>query len=102
MIFGPMRPGRMGQGVVDGDRRPARPGVRPRNGPPLAVSTMRATRSAPSPAAQALVDGAVLGVDGDDLGPGRGPGPLDDRAAGDERLLVGQGQAPARPRGRPG
>ena len=31
----------MGQGVVDGDRRPARRGVRPRNGPPLAVSTMR-------------------------------------------------------------
>ena len=38
--------------------------VRPRNGPPDAVSTIRATSSAGSvAAAQALVDGAVLAVD---------------------------------------
>ena len=37
-------------------------GARPRNGPPLAVSTRRASSDGPA-AAQALVDGAVLGVD---------------------------------------
>ena len=35
------RPGRVRQRVVDRDRGRARPRVRPRNGPPLAVSTMR-------------------------------------------------------------
>ena len=50
--------------------------VRPRNGPPLAVSTKPGHRRARSPlAAQALVDGAVLGVDRDDLGPGGAGGP---------------------------
>ena len=45
------------------------------------------------------MQGTVLGVDGDDLGPGREPGPLHDRGPGDERFLVGQGQAAARLQG---
>jgi hypothetical protein len=41
-------------------------------------------------AAQRLVDGGVLGVDGDDLATAAGPGAGDDGPAGDEALLVGQ------------
>ena len=49
---------------------------------------------------QALMDGAVLGVHRHDLGARCDPGRLDDRAARDERLLVGQGQpAPRLQRG---
>ena len=57
-------------------------------------------RVARSDGLQALVDGAVLGVHRDDLG-ARGPaGPLHHRGAGDQRLLVGQGQpAPGFQRG---
>ncbi len=78
--------------------------VRPRNGPPLAVRTMRASRStlpvgADGVGPQALVDGAVLGVDGDDLGPRRAPGHRHHRPAGDEGLLVGQGQPVPGPQG---
>ena len=42
-------------------------------GPPLAVSTMRRDLVGGVAGAQALVDGAVLGVDGHELGAGRGP-----------------------------
>src|SRR5271155_3413234 len=55
---------------------------RPRNGPPPAL------RAPPGP--QALGDGGVLGVDRHDL-PGLGPAG-DQRAADDQRFLVGQGQ----------
>ena len=61
--------------------------VRPRNGPPLAVSTRRRT-SAARAAAQALGDGGVLGVDRHDLAGLRAR--RDQRAAHDQRLLVGQ------------
>ena len=71
--------------------------MRPRNGPPLAVSTIRATsRPASALDAQALVHGAVLAVDGHQLGARRRPQRLHDRAAGDEALLVGQRQPLAR------
>ena len=43
----PHRPRRMGQGVVDGRPWASSAAERPRNGPPLAVSTMRARRSTP-------------------------------------------------------
>ena len=39
------------------------------------------------------MDGAVLGVDGDQFGPRSLPQRLDDRAGGDEALLVRQGEA---------
>ena len=45
---------------------------------------------------QALVDGAVLGVHRHDLGPRGAAGLLHHRRAGDERLLVGQGETLAR------
>ena len=70
--------------------------VQPRKGPPEAVSSSRATSVVGLHRGQALVDGAVLGVDRDDLGPRGAPGLLHDRRAGDERLLVGQGQPLAR------
>ena len=77
--------------------------MRPRNGPPDAVSTIRATSSSGrSDGPQALVHGAVLAVDRHQLGARRAPDGLHDRAAGDERLLVGQRQAPARVEARPG
>ena len=88
----------MGQGVVHGHRgqlaRPPAPeraarGGEPAGGPPVVVAAVGTGRG------QALVDGAVLGVDRDDLGPRGPPGPLDDRGPGDQRLLVGQGQPPA-------
>ena len=70
--------------------------LRPRNGPPLAVSTIRCTRSGrpPPQRLQALVDRAVLAVDRDQLGAGGLPHPRDHRPAGDQRLLVGQREAP--------
>ena len=62
---------------------------RPRNGPPDAVSTSRATSSRAA-AAQALGERGVLGVDRDDLaGPRRR---RHQRAARDQRLLVRQRQ----------
>ena len=72
---------------------PARPPERPRNGPPLAVRTMRATRAGVVVGPQALVDRAVLAVDRHQLGARRAAGPLHHRSGGDQRLLVGQGQA---------
>ena len=44
--------------------------VRPRNGPPLAVSTIRPDASRSLTGAEALVDRAVLAVDGHQLGAG--------------------------------
>ena len=77
---------------------------RPRNGPPLAVRISRRT-SAAAPAAQALGQRRVLGVDRHDLPRPRHRG-LHQRAAGDQRLLVGQREgAPgraARPASAPG
>ena len=70
--------------------------LRPRNGPPLAVSTSRRT-SARRAAAQALGERRVLGVDRDDLVRPLDRGP-DQRTAGDERLLVRQREGAARPR----
>ena len=72
--------------------------MRPRNGPPLAVSS-DAGDLAPGVdrRAQALVHGAVLAVDRDQLGARRRPQRLHDRAGGDQALLVGQGQPLARP-----
>ena len=60
---------------------------RPRNGPPLAVTSNRRT-STSAAGAQALGQRGVLGVDRDELA--RRGQPRDDRAAGDQRLLVRQ------------
>ena len=73
--------------------------LRPRKGPPLAVTTRRRT-SAVRAGAQALGDGAVLAVHGNDLA-GRG-GALDQGAADDQGLLVGQGERRAGCQGRQG
>lgn len=67
--------------------------VRPRKGPPEAVTTSLRT-SARVAGGQGLEEGRVLGVDRDDLA-GLGEA-LDQRAAHDERLLVGQGEGAAR------
>ena len=48
------------------------------------------------PRPQALVDGAMLGIDGHDLSARRRPCPLHDRRAGDQRLLVGERQPATR------
>ena len=73
--------------------------VRPRNGPPDAVITI--SLDGPGPlAGDELVQGRVLGVDGDDRG-ARGLGELrDELAADDERLLVGQGEVDPLPQRR--
>lgn len=42
--------------------------------------------------AEALVDGAMLGIDRDELGAGSCPQRLDHRAGGDQAFLVGQGK----------
>ncbi len=47
---------------------------------------------APSARGQALEDGALLAVDGDDLGPAGSAFPVDELAGGDQGLLVGQAQ----------
>ena len=73
--------------------------VRPRNGPPLAVTTSRRPpRRVPPRRHWAMA--RVLGVHGDDLA-GLG-GRLDQRPADDQRLLVGQRERRARRPGRPG
>ena len=59
-------PGRVRQRLLDGDVGELGSRSRPRNGPPLAVSTRRRTSSG-VPAAQALGERRVLGVDGHDL-----------------------------------
>ncbi len=87
------RPGRMGQRLVHADRAqlvgaPA-PERSPRGGQQQAGDVVG------TPGAQALVERAVLRVDRDDLGPGCPAGPRHHRGAGDDRLLVGQGQPPA-------
>ena len=68
----------------------------PRNGPPDAVSSRRATSVVPCTAARHWCSGAVLGVDRDDLGTRRAARLLHDGRAGDQRLLVGQRQPLAR------
>ena len=68
--------------------------VRPRNGPPLAVSTIRDDLAAGVDAgSQALMDRAVLAVDGHQFGAGGRPQRLHHRRPGDEALLVGQRQS---------
>ena len=73
---------------------PARSAARrPRNGPPLAVSSNRGNLAVGvHRRAQALVDRPVLGVDGDQLGARNASERLHHRAGGDEALLVGQGE----------
>ena len=64
---------------------------RSRNGPPDAVRTSRRASSGPA-AAHGLVDRAVLGIHGDQLGSAL-PGFVEDELAGDDqRLLVGEGE----------
>ena len=63
--------------------------VRPRNGPPEAVTTSRSTVPARSPRDQ-LVQRGVLGVDRDQLRAGGLGQRGHELAADDERLLVGQ------------
>ena len=62
VIFGPMRQVGCAQRLVGRHARPAIAASRPRNGPPLAVSTRRATSAIRSPD-QALPDRGVLAVD---------------------------------------
>src|SRR5204862_409778 len=90
------------QGIVEGDvtkvgGRPAPEG--PTTGGEHDARDPAGAVPEPSAGGQALVDGAVLGVDGHDLGSRRCPDPLYDRATGDQRLLVGQGQAGTRLQG---
>jgi hypothetical protein len=68
--------------------------ARPRNGPPLAVSTSCGDALRPGfvAGAEALVQGPVFAVDGDQFSPGGATGALYHRTAGDQRLLVGQRQ----------
>ncbi len=73
--------------------------VRPRNGPPLAVSTIRATPRSPLRVGpQALVHGAVLAVDRDQLGAGRvrDSGCTTGPAAISDSLLASASRRPAR------
>ena len=82
----------MGQGVSHGDLRQAGLG-----GPAAKWSTRSREEEASHvvrsvDGGQALVDGAVLGVDRHDLGSRGAPGLLHHRRPGDQRLLVGQGQ----------
>ncbi len=69
--------------------------VLPRNGPPDAVMSRRGRRprSAP-PSARHWWRAQCSESTGHDLGPRGRPGPLDDRGAGDERLLVGEREPP--------
>ena len=101
VIFGPIAQVGWARASADGDRRPARRAVRPRNGPPLRREHDPAQLAAGAGAGpQALVDGAVLGVDRDELGARRRPQRLHHRPGGDERLLVGQRQPLAGPQRR--
>ena len=91
----------MGEGVVDRDlgqlgSRPApeRPARRRQHDPSDALVVVVG--------AQAHVDGAVLGVDRNQLGSGRLPSLLHDRRRGDQRLLVGERQPLARLQGAQG
>ena len=72
---------------------------RPRNAP-AAGGQHQPPHLGPRPAAQALRQRRVLGVDRDDLPRPRHRG-LDQRAAGDERLLVGQREGTAGSAARP-
>ena len=73
---------------------------RPRNGPAAGGEHEAGHPGRDVVGPQALVEGAVLAVDRDQLGPRGATGPLHDRAGGDQRLLVGQRQpAPGLERG---
>ena len=82
---------RCGAGLLDRDR-PERPQV------PVPQRSARAREDdtadlVPPPAAERLVDGAVLGVDGKDLRT-RGPGRREEKLSGDDQgLLVGEREA---------
>ena len=84
----------MGERVLDADRREL--GTRSAAERATAGSEDDLAHVGSGAGAQALVHGAVFGVDGDDLGSRRRPRPLHHGATGDERLLVGQGQSSAR------
>ena len=92
-------PGRMGQGIGDGDRFQLSSGAAPEGS---AASRQddggHPIRMIVGP--QALVNGAVLGVDRNDLGPRIGADPLNHRSGRDQRLLVGQPEPLARLQGR--
>jgi hypothetical protein len=84
----------MGQRILHGDL--AQLGAGPSPERPAAGGEEEAgdpVRPAGGVGVDALVYGGVLAVDGDQLGTGRGSRSLDDRPAGDERLLVRQRQA---------
>jgi hypothetical protein len=86
----PHLPGGMGQGLF---RRDVGQGLAaPAAEGPAAGGQHQPPDLGSPPGPQALGDGRVLGVDRDDL-PGLGPAG-DQRAADDQRLLVGQGQRP--------
>ena len=96
--LGAHRPGRVGQGV--GRRHRLQLGPAP--APEGAAAGGQYHRHHPAGVVvgpQALVDGAVLGVHWDDLGPRSGPGPLHHRASRHQRLLVGQPEPLARLQG---
>ena len=80
-------PGRVGQRLLGRDVGAARSRVRPRNGPPLAVSTSRRTSSARPPRRHCA--SALCSESTGTIWPGLAR-LGDQRAADDQRLLVGQ------------
>ena len=100
MTFGPMA--HVGWAKASSTRTPTSSSrLRPRNGPPEAVSSSRRTAER-EPACETLVQRAVLGVDRQDLGAGGAAGRLHHGCAGNDRLLVGQGQSAAGTKGSQG
>ncbi len=99
MIFGPMLQVGWASACVDGDLGQVGGGAtaeRAAAGRQHDAAQLAAGRHG---GAQALVDGAVLGVDRHQLGARRRPQRLHHRPGGDQRLLVGQRQPLAGPQG---
>ncbi len=88
MITGPMLPGRVRQRVGDGDVGQLCRGAAPERSP--ARGEDKAAHLVAPPAAQALGEGGVLAVDRDQPVRLAGDQTIDQRAADDQRLLVGQ------------
>ena len=90
--LGPHGPGGVGQGVLDADPGELRRAAAP-EGAPASGEHQAGDLGGARPRPQALVKGAVLGVDRHDLRPRGVPGAGHHRPTGDERFLVGERQA---------
>ena len=101
--LGPHGPGRMGQGLGDGHAAQLRQAAAPER-PAAGGEHERGDAASAPPAAgrpQALVDGAVLGVDGDQLGPRRAPAAAGPRARPRSATPCWRGRGAGRPPRRP-